>query len=125
MLSLRLLSRLTASFFTRVPRGALHHMPTHVSDLPVPFVLSNSRAPRLVHPLELLVVVVLDGLPLELEGGRDEAGLGRPQLRADGDGAGQLEPLQAGLAPVRAQLLQQGRNQRLVAAQLVEVGGVL
>ena len=37
-------------------------------------------APRPVHPLQVLLVVVGDRLPLELEGGGDEAGLGGPEV---------------------------------------------
>jgi len=60
-----------------------------------------------VHPLEFFLVMLLDGLSLELEGGGDEAGLGRPQLRADGESSGQLEAFQSSLASVAADLAQQ------------------
>ena len=78
-----------------------------------------------VHPPELFLVVIRDGLPLELESGGDEAALRGPQLGADGDGPGQLEPLETGRAAVIAQLLQQGLGQLAAGAHSVEVGGVL
>jgi hypothetical protein len=59
-----------------------------------------------VHPVQVLLIALLDGLPLELLGGGDEAGLGGPLVRHEGDGAGRLEALQVVEARVLGQLSQ-------------------
>ena len=74
----------------------------------------------LVHAAELLLIVLLDRLALQLESGRHEAGLGGPQLRDEGDVAGQLEALEAGLLAVGADLLQHGLGELALGADLLE-----
>ena len=52
----------------------------------------SSLAP--VHPLDVVEIVVLQLLPLQLEGVRDQARLGGPRLWAQVDLQGDLKPLQ-------------------------------
>jgi hypothetical protein len=59
-----------------------------------------------VHPVQVLLVALLDGLPLELLCGGDEAGLGGPLVGHEGDGAGRLEALQVVEARVLGQVPQ-------------------
>jgi hypothetical protein len=59
-----------------------------------------------VHPVQVLLVALLNGLPLELLCGGDEAGLGGPLVRHEGDGAGGLEALQVVEARVLGQVAQ-------------------
>ena len=61
-----------------------------------------------VHPVKVLLVVLLNGFPLEFLSCSGQAGLWRPLLRHQGDGPGGLEPLQAVEAGVLHQLPQHG-----------------
>ena len=60
---------------------------------------------RLVHSVNILLVRPLDLLPLELEGGGDEAGVGQPGRGLQTHAGRHLELLQPVLPPVRGQRL--------------------
>ena len=45
-------------------------------------LILRGAAGRPVHPVDVLLVKVLDGLPLDLEGGGDHAAVGVPHLLA-------------------------------------------
>ena len=66
----------------------------------------SSSTSRLVHFVQLLLIVILDGFSLELERSRDQTGLGSPQLLAEGQSSGKLELLQTGLFAVVTQFLE-------------------
>jgi hypothetical protein len=59
-----------------------------------------------VHPVQVLLIALLNGLPLELLCGGDEAGLWGPLVGHEGDSAGRLEALQVVQARVLGQLAQ-------------------
>ena len=58
-------------------------------------LLQLSSSLRPIHPLEVFLVVFLNGLPFELEGGRHEARFWRPKLGAEGHRARKLKLLKA------------------------------
>ena len=57
-----------------------------------------------IHPVNVVLVKVLDLLPLQLEGGRDEAGVRVPDVVDQADGSGDLELLELELEAVVGQL---------------------
>ena len=58
-----------------------------------------------------MLVKVLDLLPLQLEGGRDEAGVRVPDVVDQADGSGDLELLELELEAVVGQLSESGAGQ--------------
>ena len=81
-------------------------------------IATSSEFLESIHSVDVGLVFGLDGFPLELEGGRNEAGLRQPDVVDEGQGAGDLELFQPELFAVVDDLAEGSARHVLVVTHL-------